>query len=46
VLIDSITVRLFRISYVGEHGWEIYVPSDKRARDLGPVCGKPDRHSA
>ena len=28
VLIDSITVRLFRISYVGEHGWEVYVPSD------------------
>jgi glycine cleavage system aminomethyltransferase T/glycine/D-amino acid oxidase-like deaminating enzyme len=28
VLIDSIAVRLFRISYVGEHGWEVYVPSD------------------
>ena len=28
MLIDSITVRLFRISYVGEHGWEVYVPSD------------------
>jgi len=28
VLFDSITVRLFRISYVGEHGWEVYVPSD------------------
>ena len=28
VLIGSITVRLFRISYVGEHGWEVYVPSD------------------
>ena len=28
VLIDSITVRLFRISYVGEHGWEVCVPSD------------------
>jgi glycine cleavage system aminomethyltransferase T/glycine/D-amino acid oxidase-like deaminating enzyme len=28
VLIGSITVRLFRISYVGEHGWEVYVPAD------------------
>jgi glycine cleavage system aminomethyltransferase T len=28
ILIDSIAVRLFRISYVGEHGWEVYVPSD------------------
>jgi glycine cleavage system aminomethyltransferase T len=28
VLIDSIAVRLFRISYVGEHGWEVYVPSE------------------
>jgi glycine cleavage system aminomethyltransferase T/glycine/D-amino acid oxidase-like deaminating enzyme len=28
VLIDSITVRLFRISYVGEYGWEVYVPSE------------------
>ncbi|MCU1429637.1 MAG: glycine cleavage protein (aminomethyl transferase), partial [Actinomycetia bacterium] len=28
VLIGSIAVRLFRISYVGDHGWEIYVPSD------------------
>jgi glycine cleavage system aminomethyltransferase T len=28
-LIDSITVRLFRISYVGDHGWEVYVPSDQ-----------------
>ena len=26
VLIGSITVRLFRISYVGDHGWEVYVP--------------------
>jgi glycine cleavage system aminomethyltransferase T/glycine/D-amino acid oxidase-like deaminating enzyme len=28
VLIGSITVRLFRISYVGEHGWEVHVPAD------------------
>ncbi|MDQ1467149.1 MAG: hypothetical protein QOH10_1564 [Actinomycetota bacterium] len=28
VLFGSIAVRLFRISYVGEHGWEVYVPSD------------------
>jgi len=28
VLIGSIAVRLFRISYVGEHGWEVYVPAD------------------
>jgi glycine cleavage system aminomethyltransferase T/glycine/D-amino acid oxidase-like deaminating enzyme len=28
VLVGSITVRLFRISYVGEHGWEVYAPSD------------------
>jgi glycine cleavage system aminomethyltransferase T len=28
VLIDSITVRLFRISYIGDHGWEVYVSSD------------------
>jgi heterotetrameric sarcosine oxidase gamma subunit len=28
VLIDSIAVRLFRISYVGEHGWEVYAGSD------------------
>ncbi len=26
VLIGSITVRLFRISYVGDLGWEVYVP--------------------
>ena len=28
VLFGSIPVRLFRISYVGELGWEIYVPMD------------------
>lgn len=28
VLFDSIAVRLFRISYVGEFGWEIYVPME------------------
>jgi glycine cleavage system aminomethyltransferase T/glycine/D-amino acid oxidase-like deaminating enzyme len=28
VLLDSIAVRLFRISYVGELGWEIYIPTD------------------
>jgi heterotetrameric sarcosine oxidase gamma subunit len=28
VLFGSIPVRLFRISYVGELGWEIYVPSE------------------
>jgi heterotetrameric sarcosine oxidase gamma subunit len=45
VLIDSITVRLFRISYVGEHGWEVYVPSDNalaiwdRLWDAGQAFG-------
>ncbi len=28
VLFGSIAVRLFRISYVGELGWEIYLPMD------------------
>ena len=45
VLIGSIPVRLFRISYVGEHGWEVYVPPTTRSRS-GTGCGRPARRSA
>ncbi len=30
--IDDVTVRAHRISYVGELGWELYVPSDMAVR--------------
>ena len=36
-------VRLFRISYVGDLGWEIYVPMRERAGGVGPPCGRPAR---
>ena len=34
-----------RISYVGEHGWEVYVPSDK-ARAIWDRSGRPASRSA
>ena len=44
VLIDSITVRLFRISYVGELRLGGLRPDARTAlRDVGPRCGRPAR---
>src|SRR5262249_55348696 len=43
VLFGSIPVRLFRISYVGELGWEIYVPSEfaRAVWDRVHAAGQP-----
>ncbi len=42
--LGSITVLASRISYVGELGWELYVPMEQGARvwDLLHEAGKPD----
>ena len=43
VLFGSLSVRLFRISYVGELGWEIYVPMEnaRAVWDLIAAAGQP-----
>ena len=40
VLFDSIPVRLFRISYVGELGWEIYVQTEHARAVWDRVAGQ------
>ncbi len=43
VAIGRATVRATRITYVGELGWELYVPTDLAAGRLrGPVPGRAD----
>ncbi len=43
VLFGSLLVRLFRISYVGELGWEIYVPMEnaRAVWDMIAAAGRP-----
>ena len=43
VLFGSLSVRLFRISYLGELGWEIYVPMEnaRAVWDLIAAAGQP-----
>ena len=51
VLIDGVPCTMFRISYVGENGWEVYTAHRQRAARVGRHLGRrpgprhpPDRH--
>ena len=44
MLFGSLPVRLFRISYVGELGWEIYVPMEN-ARAVWDLIAAAGKHS-
>ena len=46
VLIDGVPCTMFRISYVGENGWEIYTKTEHGLRAVGHRSGRPARSSA
>ena len=44
VLVDGLPAIMFRISYVGENGWEIYVPTEHGLADVGRRLGRRPAH--
>ena len=44
ILIDNVTCRALRMSYVGELGWELYVPADQSEIVYQAILGAGERY--